>query len=417
MTDRLFIQFHPDDRPEVVWLRQGATQDGEPVSQIGSLSDLSEQATDCRIVVFAPGSDVLLLMADVPPMSRQRMAMAIPFALEDHLIADIDSLHFAFGNRSDDKLVPVAVVADELVSAWLFRLEQAGIHPDILIPETLALPFDPDAWTILMDADGALVRSDVLSGFAADLSSLPLILRDASDTGQGSSPRRIRLLRREGTSIEPPPLKLPGCEVTEESCPDRLQLLGAYFDEQRAINLLQGKYNQETGVKQVWRAWRIPFALAVVWLVAWITGALFDIARLSEQNRILEDEIKDVYRRVFPDARNMRNLRVRMERGLDELRKTDARETVGFLDVLNEAGGRLQSENIRLANIHFHSGELAVRMEIDDLRSFDGIKGRLARAGLAVEVLSVTSRDNTVMAHLKITRPSGEWPTPREPRQ
>nr|VFK11368.1 MAG: general secretion pathway protein L [Candidatus Kentron sp. LPFa]VFK33135.1 MAG: general secretion pathway protein L [Candidatus Kentron sp. LPFa] len=410
--NRLFIQLYPDDRPEIAWLRQGA-QDDEPVSQTGSLSDLSAQAADCQVVVFAPGSDVSLLMADMPPMTRQRMAMAVPFALEDLLIADIDSLHFALGRQSEDKLVPVAVVADDLIAGWLSRLEDAGIRPELLIPETLALPFEPDAWTILMDADGALVRSGVLSGFAADLSTLPLILRGTCDIGD-DSPQRIRLLRCQGAAIELPPL---GCEVMEEPCPDRLQTLAGHFDEQRAINLLQGKYSRETGVKQIWRAWRIPVALVVVWFVVWVAGALLDIARLSEQNRTLDSEIENVYRRVFPDARNMRNLRVRMARGLDELRKTDARDTVGFLDILGETGIHLQPENIRLTSIHFRSGELALRMEIDELRSFDGIKARLARAGLAVEVLSVTSRDDTVMAHLKIRRPAGERPILPKPRQ
>nr|VFK68070.1 MAG: general secretion pathway protein L [Candidatus Kentron sp. UNK]VFK73336.1 MAG: general secretion pathway protein L [Candidatus Kentron sp. UNK] len=411
--NRLFIQLYPDDRPEIAWLRQGAAQDDEPASQTGSLSDLSAQAADCQVIVFAPGSDVSLLMADMPPMTRQRMAMAAPFALEDLLIADIDSLHFALGRQSEDKLVPVAVVADDLITGWLSRLEDAGIHPELLIPETLALPFEPDAWTILMDADGALVRSGVLSGFAADLSSLPLIIQGTLDTGD-DSPQRICLLRCQGAAIELPPL---GCEVMEEPCPDRLQTLAGHFDAQRTINLLQGKYSRETGVKQVWRAWRIPVALVVVWFVVWVAGALLDIARLSEQNRNLNDEIENVYRRVFPDARNMRNLRVRMARGLDELRKTDARDTVGFLDILGETGIHLQPENIRLTSIHFRSGELALRMEIDELRSFDGIKERLARAGLTVEVLSVTSRDDTVMAHLKIRRPAGERPILRKPRQ
>jgi len=405
MTDRLFIRFHFEEESEVTWLRQGAIP-GKAIPQTGPLSDLSGQAADCQVIVFAPGSDETLLMADIPPMSRQRMLTAIPFALEDHLVANIDSLHFAFSPQLDNGLIPVAVVADDRISGWLSRLQQAGIHPDSLIPETLALPLAPDSWTILIDVDGGLVRSGVLSGFAVDLPNLALIVRDALDR-EGDPLRRIRLLHHGGPSVmagNTPLLECAGCEITEESYnADRLQILGAHFDEQRAINLLQGKYKRETGIDQIWRAWKIPFALLVILLLVWIAGALLDITRLSDQSRELNSRIQEAYRQVFPDARNMSNLRVRMERSLDELRKANPKENIGFLPLLGRVGAHLPAaRNTQLTSIRFHSGELELRMEIADLQAFDGIKGQLIRSGLTVEVLSVTTRQNTVMAHLKI---------------
>nr|VFJ90362.1 MAG: general secretion pathway protein L [Candidatus Kentron sp. LFY] len=410
--NELFIRL--DDKPEVTWLRQGEVS-GDTASRTGPLPDPSGHA-DCHVIVFVPGSDVVLLMADVPPMTRQRMSTAVSFALEDHLIADVDLLHFALGRRSGSEPLPVAVVADGLMSAWLSRLEEAGIYPEFLIPETLALPLAPDTWTVFMDADGALIRSGALSGLAVDLPNLAIMLRSALDNAPDSAldsaldtgenpPKRIRLLHcGEGAAMDIPPLG-PGCEVTEEVCrADRLQLLAAHFDEQRAINLLQGKYNRETDVRQTWRAWRVPFALVVIWFAIWVAGALFDVARLSERSRILGEEMETVYRQVFPEARNMTNLRVRMKRGLDALRGTGARETVGFLELLGRVGVHLQdARNIRLVNLDFRSERLELRMEMDDLQAFDGIKARLVGEGLVVEVLSVTSRESTVMAHLRIT--------------
>nr|VFK39453.1 MAG: general secretion pathway protein L [Candidatus Kentron sp. SD]VFK43678.1 MAG: general secretion pathway protein L [Candidatus Kentron sp. SD]VFK79254.1 MAG: general secretion pathway protein L [Candidatus Kentron sp. SD] len=403
IDDQLFIQLYPDNEQEITWLRRGKGE-GASIPRTGRLADLSEQAADCRVIVFAPAGDVVLLMADVPPMSRQRMSMAIPFALEDDLITDIDSLHFAFAKRSEGEFTPVAVVADDLMSTWLSRLQQANIQPDILIPETLALPLIPDGWSILIDTQGGLVRSGVLSGFAMEPSNLATIVQGALDREE-EFPRQIHVLHRAGEGASGISLlKSLCCEVTEESPSDRLQILGAHFDEKRVINLLQGKYSRESGIKQIWRAWRIPLALAMIWFSVWIAGTLFDMARLSEQSRMLDNEIQTAYREVFPEARNMQNLRIRMQRDLDRSRNTGARKTIGFLDILGGIGVHLGSEpNIQLTNIHFRSGKLELRMEIDDLQAFDKIKARLDRADLAVEVLSVTSRGNTVTAHIKIS--------------
>lgn len=445
MPDRLFIQLHPD-RSAVSWLRRPS----QITSRTGPLSNLSGESVGCRVIVFVPGGDVVLLAANVPAMSRQRMSMAVPFALEDQLASDLDSLHFAFGRRSDEEPLPVAVVDRTRMTTWLSRLDEAGIRPDALVPETLALPSMPDAWTILVDtgtarspdamdaplADrtqlidsaekgnrrelphSALVRTGLLTGFAVELANLDVVVRDALIEAGENAPRRIRLLRCSHGSHagraaggktegeETPILASVDCQLLEgprES--DKLAALATHFDDRHAINLLQGPYSRETGIGELWRAWRIPIVLTTVWLVVWIGGLLMDIAGLSARSRSLETEIQSVYRQAFPDARKMNNLRTRMARGLGELREAGRGQSVGFLDLLDRIGVYLQStRNARLTNLYFRSGELELRVEMTDLQAFDRLKDRLIReAGLTVEVLSATTRKGAVMGHLKIS--------------
>ncbi|VFN04011.1 MAG: general secretion pathway protein L [Candidatus Kentron sp. G] len=410
MPEKLFIQLHPD-KPEVTWLRRG-TAKGPVVSRVGPLSDLSGEGTDCRVIVFVPGADVVLLSANVPPMSQQRMSTAVPFALEDQLAGDLDSLHFAFGRRSGKEPLPAVVVDHACITAWLSRLEEAGVRPDVLVPEILALPFMPNTWTIFVDGETALVRSGLLSGFAVDPPNLALVVRDALLRAGGNAPGQIRLLpgaRGTGTEAEDSPFpESLDCKIVEGSRePDKLVVLSTHFDEQHAINLLQGAYSREAGIGEIWRAWRVPIILVMVWLVVWIGGLLMDIADLSERNRLLTAEIETVYRQVFPDARKMNNLRIRMERSLDEHRKTGKQGAIGFLDLLGRIGIYLQSaKNARLTHLYFRSGELELRLEMTDLQAFDRLEAQLTRkAGLTVEVLSATTRENAVTGHLKIAHP------------
>ncbi|MBT8420030.1 MAG: type II secretion system protein GspL [Gammaproteobacteria bacterium] len=406
MPERLFIQLHADSSA-VTWLRQGAIPD-RTLPRTGPLSDLSGESANCRVIVFVPGSDVTLITADVPPMSQQRMLTAVPFALEDQLAGDIDSLHFVFGRRTGREPLPVAVLKHDRMKAWLSRLDKAGVRPDVLVSSVLGLPSTPDTWTILVDTEMALVRFGPLSGFAVDLPNLAIVVRDALIQAGEKVPHRIRLLSCSEDPENVPLLESVDCQVTVAPCePNKLAVLSAHFDEQRAINLLQGAYSRRIGFGEIWRAWRMPVALATVWFAVWIGNLFVDIADLSARSRLLETEIASVYRQAFPDARKMNNPRTRMARGLDELRKAGTGDAIGFLDLLGQVGVHLQSApNARLTNLHFRSGELELRVKMADLEAFDQLKERLIReAGLTVEVLSATTRESTVMGHLKISYP------------
>nr|VFJ45733.1 MAG: general secretion pathway protein L [Candidatus Kentron sp. DK] len=406
---RLFIRLHPEGS-EVSWLRMGSGS-GESITRTGPLSALAGESAGCRVIVFVPGSDVLLLKADVPPMSRQRMSTAVPFSLEDQLAGDVELLHFAFGARSGREPLPVLVTDRARMTAWLSRLEEAGIHPDVLVPEILGLPLSPDAWTVLVEAGMAQVRTGPLSGFFADLPNFPTVLRAALVEAGEHTPAQVQLLHYTENRQQPIPIRVeellpPGmdCRVTSASCePDVLSVLSSHFREQDVINLLQGPYARGSDMGRAWRTWRIPALLAVVWFGLWIGILVMDVMALSEQNRSLRSRTEEVYRQTFPDARKMNDLRVRMERALRESGNTNETGT-GFLTLLGEVGPYLPTgPNARLTGLDFHSGELKMRLEMAGLQALDQLKERLTReANLTVEVLSATTREGVVTGHLRI---------------
>jgi general secretion pathway protein L len=65
----------------------------------------------------------------------------VPYALEEHLAADIEELHFAIGKRAGDSLrAPVAVVARALLQEWLTTLRAAGLEPSAIYADSDLLP-------------------------------------------------------------------------------------------------------------------------------------------------------------------------------------------------------------------------------------------------------------------------------------
>ena len=50
---------------------------------------LDKNSQDAETIAIVPAQDVLLTTAELPKLSRQRLMLALPFALEEQLIDDV----------------------------------------------------------------------------------------------------------------------------------------------------------------------------------------------------------------------------------------------------------------------------------------------------------------------------------------
>jgi len=64
----------------------------------------------------------------------------VPYALEDQLVDEIETLHFALGSTLDGDRLPVAVVAHAALRAWLEACTQAGLTPAPWFPTRCCYP-------------------------------------------------------------------------------------------------------------------------------------------------------------------------------------------------------------------------------------------------------------------------------------
>ena len=97
-----FFRFLSPDQAE--WLRPDSGV------QRGALAELVSQAGNTRLMLVAPGEAITLHRIPLPGHKRALWARAVPYALEDQLIDDIETLHFALGQTPDGDSLPVATV-------------------------------------------------------------------------------------------------------------------------------------------------------------------------------------------------------------------------------------------------------------------------------------------------------------------
>jgi type II secretion system protein L len=186
-----------DDTMPVCWVVKEAEQMPGPVFY-GDLKTAANHATGCRVVVFVSAINILLPQVDLPAMNKQRLARAIPFALEEHVASDIERLHFAVGNRFGDKTA-CAVVEKRDMESWQQLLKNANIQADVLVSECFGVSYEEGAWHVLINrAPGvsgtAVMRNGEQSGFAMDAQNLPFILKNTLDNSQEDQlPSRIHV--------------------------------------------------------------------------------------------------------------------------------------------------------------------------------------------------------------------------------
>jgi len=357
-----------------------------------------------RVIALAPGADVLLTTATLPTRNRKRMLTAVPFALEEQLISDVDTLHFALGNSDQLGPVPVAVVERRHMQQWLDTLQQVELRPDALLPEQLALPWQQGSWTLLFEEHQVLVRSGAQQGFATEPALAATLLRGALRDAGDAKPQRLQVHLCVPADEE---LAAVAAEFDLEfdvtACDDPLALFAAHYDAAHAINLLQGGFSRNEQLGRLWKPWRMSAALLAGWMIFGVGARIIDYKRLAHEQTALQEKIEQVYRQAFPDDKNIVNPRVQMERHLAEL-SGGGNSGAGFLDLLAQAGPALKATpGLTIKSLRSQSGELELELNIKDLQGLDQLKQRLTAAGpLAVEIVSAASRDGKVEGRLKI---------------
>jgi general secretion pathway protein L len=395
MADTLLIRLAPEAEGFRDWVlvdeqgqATGPVQTGVPDEGVISVTR--------RTVVLVPGNEVYLGQARVPGRNRQRVLRAVPYAMEERLAADVDSLHFALGPVQEDHHYPVAVVDRDRMDAWISLLLENGIVADQWVPETLALPAG-EGWSLLVDGDTVTVRDGEFGGFAADMDTLDTLLTLFAAKEQ--LPERAEIF---GSTV----LELDEIEV--EFVDDSLQaleVLALGWAQGPVINLLQGPYSKREEWGRLLRPWKASAALLLVGiLMAGVTTGV-DYVRLSKQQEQLSAEIEAVYKATFPGAKRIVNPRAQMEQKLKQLQKAAGGGDTDFLAILAETANVVRAaKGININGASYRDGRLDLDLQVDNLQILDNLKQALVSSGrMSAEIQSATTEaDQKVKSRIRV---------------
>lgn len=360
----------------------------------GSLADAAEAAGEREAVVLLPAEDILLTQVQLPPIRQARRRLqAAGYALEDQLVARVDSLHFALAGRANaDGDTAVAIIDHARLQGTLDACAEAGLDVIQIGADALALPApDPDQWHTAVLGDRVLVRTAQQHGFAAEHTLWPVLA-----AGCTPAPERIRLNVANDAEADAVTTELalehdPEIAVDAHGDPDAVlaHLLGN-ADTPLAINLRQGKFARASAMQSWWQPFKLTAGLAAAWLVVAIAARGIESWQLNQRLDALNATSESAFRDAFPEVNTINDLRVQAEQKIRGLRGQGGSGGIfALLQATAEVTG--QAGNIRIQSLQYRDGALYLSLRGDNVQALESL-----RAGFASQpqtTLTVESAD------------------------
>lgn len=390
MTETLVLRLRASDDAPASWLIVDANGARSGPVTSGPVADALAFAQGRRVVVLLPGTDIGLAAPELPFRGTARLTQAVPFALEEQLASDLESLHFAVGSRADAAPgTPVAVVARGTMDRWKAALEAAGIQPSAAFADTEAVPVSPNGVTLLLDEQLLYVRRADATPFTLDAQpldvALDLALGPVGETGEHvvfySTSAEYEQHR---DTIEG--LRSRTASLQVKLLPDgSLPLFAAQVAGAHAVNLLQGQYVPPTSLSSQVRQWRVPIGLAAAVLVAFVAGQVASLWKLHSAEKRLDSQIAATFAQMLPGQKMVGPARAQVE-GL--LRGSGgAGVLLPSLSQLSQAVAG--NPGVQIRALSCRGGSLELHLTGPSTAALDAVKQSMSRNGFTADLQSV----------------------------
>jgi len=362
----------------------------------GSLDLAAARVGGRRVCVLVPGTDVLLANPELPGKSTgAKLQQIVPYALEEQLAEDIDSLHFAVGKRAADSVaIPVAVVAKNLLEGWLAALKSVGIEPETMYCDSDLLPENPGQAVALLEDDVIVVRPPAGAPITmpADALTEALELVRPSEELTAQSGRGLILYtgaaewQQHSQQVEALRGRFDGVKVQLLSN-GPLGLFAQQLPQAASIDLLQGAYAQQTSRAGGWRAWRVAAILLAALIGLHIVGKAAQLAVLKQKERAVDASIDQAFRTAMPGEQNTIDARRRMEKRLIAVQGgSDSSGLLAALGALVEARNAVPGATVQA--LSFREGTMDLKIAAPSADSLDRITQSLRGNGWQADLTS-----------------------------
>lgn len=360
----------------------------------GSLHDAAREAGGCSVIVLIPATDVLTTSIRIPVRSKAKIVAALPFALEESLADDVETLHFAAGVRNDNGEVPVAVVAHQKMQEWIAQLAEAGIEPQRMVPENYGLATIPGTMSLLVAEDCTMFNDGAKMAFVMQhVKPSDLLVAagklDSNDPGDDNETEGGEHLvafclpeREESLSHDFVALRHELQSVDVNVLPDGvLPKLAVTIAIGHGVNLLQGAYGKKTEYSAQLGPWkRVAVLLMGLTVIALGTKGV-DYYRLTEEKAALQAQFTAEYQKLRPGGD--REVRDPLETVKSLRRQLGAVAAPAvFLPSLRELGTAMAANGAaQMQALEYRAGVVTIRLTAPDVPTLDKIQQAVSASG------------------------------------
>lgn len=404
MAEFVVIRLGRDPRSSVEWIvaDDNGTRYGEAVR--GSLAEASAAVQGRPVIVLVPSTEVLTTTVDLPIRGGSRLNAALPYALEESVAADIETMHFAAGEKRESGRRPVAAVAREQLDEWLALLEEAEIQAWKIIPEDYGLARIPGTLSVLVDDDAVIFNDGedvefVLEGAKpSDALVVAGKITDREDDDAPPEPHGHLIVYcgaedEERFSHDWIALRHELHSVDINLLPDgALPRLAVTVASGQGVNLLQGRYGPKADYGSWLRPWRTAAMLLLGLVVIGFVGKGVDYYRLTQEAEALRAQFNQEYQQIRPgDTREILD----PVAAVNSLRRGMGTATAQpiFLDSLRELAAAIRAnENATVEALSYRAGVIDIRVTSTDVETVGEIQKAISASGQFVASIQSTDR-------------------------
>lgn len=405
MRERLFIQYQGEEPVQC----QVIDGNGKPAAGIyrGGLHDMAGFAQGRQVVVIVPATDMLCFRPVVPKTSSARLRQAVPYLLEDNLLAPLDEYHFALGQRDADGHLAVNIFPFELLQSWLTPFDESGVRPAVMVADTLCLPLQDGQWSLYVDGTGVRVRTSQDEGFFSEWENMELLVGSLLASSE-TKPERYVVYGEELESYTDKltALKQLLCADNPESWQQEnaelFQLCQQNYFSAPAINLLQDRLKPKAQYDRQLGRWRMVAGLLLGLLLLQLFSYTLGYWQLSREIDWLDEHIEIEIRESFPEIKTIRQPLNQVQTALRKLRGQAGESQ--YHRLISAIGQASQSQAVNLLELNYRNQRMTISLQLPDLQAVNRYEQALMKQeGLKVKVLSAKKKDKLVSARLEIS--------------
>ncbi|TGN41722.1 type II secretion system protein GspL [Marinobacter confluentis] len=372
-----------------------------------------------RLVGLIPGEDALFCVADIPARQSRFIQQALPFAVEEQIAQDIESVHLAIGAHSD-RGYRVAAIDHRQMAHWVELFsdwEHARL--EAIYPDASLLPVTEGGWSICLDGETVMLASEQgewlsvqsrnLAMFGQTLAVPPSeeVVAEVAVTLFGTEAEFEHL--QSDISALKDSSRLAVKQQALELLPLELLAHAHHHHLCQPINLCQGQYAIRNEKSGLFGAWKPLVAVASVWFVVQVAVEIGFGVYHNQQAEQVQAQAMQIYRSAFPnDTRTTAgNVRRVVQGQLNQLQAggTDA----GFITLMKYTGSEYTklsgADSIVFNSINYsqNRGELVVDVRADSYGKLSALRNGLSSQGLEAQIGSVVNESDGARGRLTVS--------------
>lgn len=382
-TLRIFIPPHWLEAPcPCAWV----LFDSDAVSRSGQVlregeDRLSEMPVAQEIEVVIAAELVSFIGATLPAGNRKRVLDALPYLVEDSLMASPEQVHVVIAEMLNSHNAMLATIDKRALSALQASLHAAGIQAQRAFPATLLPAMPTFGWAVVCQGDAAFVRTSHSSGMPLEIedeATPPLALQLAIHQARNKQalPDSISFYGNHQLALDAWQAQL-GVPCIASSNHWR-------YNHSPAMNFLQGVYAPPNmGWARLAQAKPAAIVLACI-LAIQLTGICIDWAIKSHQQKQLDVAMTSLFMETFPDTTAVVDAPLQMQRKYAEIQHAagnmDASDFLPLLASVTAQLGSSSAANVKA--MEYESGQLAITMHAPNEEAAQKLMTRASANGL-----------------------------------